>query len=78
MATMMGSLYSALIAANVPPDKAQAAAEEAYAGVRTNDTPIANLQNDFADLKADMRLVKWMVGALIALNVAMFVNQLFH
>jgi hypothetical protein len=78
MATMMGSLYNALIAANVPEEKAQAAAEEAYAGTRTHDAPITNLQSDVADLKADVRLLKWMVGAVLALNVTMFVNQIFH
>jgi tetrahydromethanopterin S-methyltransferase subunit D len=71
MATMMGNLYEALVAAGVDRGKAQAAAEEAYTGDRTYAA-------DVADLKADMRLVKWMLGALLALNVAMFVNQLFH
>jgi len=85
MATMMGSLYNALIAANVPEEKAQAAAEEAFAGTRTHDSDIKDLRGDIAgvrtditDLQSDMRLLKWMVGAVLALNVTMFVNQIFH
>jgi hypothetical protein len=67
MAVMMGNLYSALTAAGASEEKAQAAAEE-----------VASYDNAIADLRSDMRLVKWMLGALLALNVAMFVNQLFH
>jgi hypothetical protein len=64
---MMGNLYDALTAAGASREKAQAAAEE-----------IANHDNAIAELKSDMRLIKWMVGALLALNVAMFVNQVFR
>jgi hypothetical protein len=78
MAAMLGNLYDALIEAGASPDKAQAAAEEAYADDRIHDGDIKDLKAAVADLQADMRLVKWMLGALIALNVAMFVNQLFR
>jgi len=66
MAIMMGNLYEALKGAGASEEKAKAAAEE-----------IANYDNAIADLKSDMQLVKWMLGALIALNVAMFVNQIY-
>jgi hypothetical protein len=61
MATMLGNLYAALIEAGASPDKAQAAAEEA-----------TRHEYDIADLKSDVRLLKWMVGLVIALNLAMF------
>jgi hypothetical protein len=63
MALMMGNLYDALKSANVPEDKAQKAAEE-----------VASREADIADLKSDMKLLKWMLGAVLALEVAQFVN----
>ena len=65
MALMMGNLYDALRSANVPDDKAQRAAEEG-----------AGFENQIGDLKADMKLLKWMVGAILALEVAQFAQAL--
>ena len=46
-----------------PDDKAQKAAEE-----------VASREADIADLKSDMTLVKWMLGAVLAIELAQFVN----
>ncbi len=56
MALMLGVLYDALIAANVPGDKAQKAAEEA-----------AGYENRVARIEGDLTLLKWMVGFNTAL-----------
>lgn len=60
MAVMLGKLHAALIAAGVEPDTAREAAEE-----------VAAYDRDIADLKADVKLLKWMVGTntLITLGV---------
>jgi hypothetical protein len=55
MAVMMGNLYSALRAGNVPEDKARAAAEEA-AGYETRLTRI----------EAIVTMHTWMLGVVIA------------
>ena len=65
IALMMGNLYDALRAANVPDDKAQRAAEE-----------VAGFETQIGDLKSDMKLLKWMVGAILALQIAQFVQTL--
>jgi hypothetical protein len=59
MALMLGALYDALLAGNVPSDKAQKAAEEAAA-----------YENRLARIEGDLTLIKWMVGFSIALIVA--------
>jgi hypothetical protein len=63
MAIMMGKLYAALRAGEIPEDKAIAAAEE-----------VAGFENRLAD----MRLVKWMLGFDLALTVAIAVKLFLH
>jgi hypothetical protein len=58
MALMLGSLYDALLSANVPEEKAKKAAEEAAA-----------YENRLARIEGDLSVVKWMVGFNIALVV---------
>jgi hypothetical protein len=73
---MLGQLYDALRAGNVPDDKARAAAEE-----------VANYEGELAKLRlemgerfremgerigrvgADVRLLKWMMGFVLAFQV---------
>jgi glutathione S-transferase len=59
MAVMMGRLYAALREANVPEDKATAAAEE-----------IAAYDNRLAAIESRLAVLTWMVGSTIALVVA--------
>jgi len=58
---MLGKLYQALRAGNVPDDKAIEAASE-----------VAEYKNDIADLKSDVRLLKWMIGFVLAGQAATF------
>lgn len=60
MPLMLGKLYDALKAAKVPEDKAREAAEE----VAT-----------YEEVKSDVSLLKWMVGAVIALVLGVFWMQ---
>jgi hypothetical protein len=65
MASMMGNLHNALIEAGASREKAQAAAEEAYAGAHTNDAAIA-------DLTQRVKLMQWMLGVVMAGVLAIF------
>jgi len=58
MALMMGSLYDALKAANVPEEKAARAAEE-----------VASYENRPASLENKVDRLTWMVSANIGLTV---------
>jgi hypothetical protein len=75
MALMLGQLYDALRAGNVPDDKVRAAAEE-----------VANYEGELTKLRLDMserlnrvewelRLHRWMIGFLIALVLGVFALQ---
>jgi hypothetical protein len=58
---MITEVYDAFIAAGAPDDKARKAAET-----------LAGFENRFAKIEADLNLVKWMIGANIAMTIATF------
>jgi hypothetical protein len=51
MALMLGALHQALLGAGASDDEARKAAEE-----------VAGYEHDLAEVKTDLRLLKWMVG----------------
>lgn len=63
MALQLGALRDALIEAGASGEKAGAAAEE-----------IAAYERDMADLRSDVRLIKWSQGIIIAGIVAILVK----
>jgi hypothetical protein len=63
MAIMMGKLYAALRAANVPDKEAVEAAED-----------VAGFETRLSSLSADVRLLQWMGGFNIALSVAILLK----
>jgi hypothetical protein len=71
MALMLGQLYEALRAGNVPDDKARAAAEE----VANYEGEIGGLRLELGEVKADVRLLKWMMGFPIAVVLGVFALQ---
>ena len=64
MAIMMGKLYAALRAANVPDREATEAPEE-----------VAALETRISNISADVRLLQWMGGFNIALSVAILLRR---
>ncbi|MGH9172931.1 MAG: hypothetical protein ACRD1H_01170, partial [Vicinamibacterales bacterium] len=77
MALMLGQLYDALRAGNVPDDKARAAAEEVanYEGELTKlrlemDERFREMGDRIGRVEADVRLLKWMMGFVLAFQVA--------
>jgi hypothetical protein len=82
MALMLGQLYDALRAANVPEDKARAAAEE----VTSYRGGLANLRGEAREfsremaeglgrIESDLRVLKWMTGCLLALTIGTFAME---
>lgn len=63
MATMIKEVFEAFRAANVPDDKAMAAAEA-----------IAGYENRFAKIESAQRLHSWMLTVNTALLIAIFVK----
>lgn len=67
MATMISEVYDAFIAAGTPEDKARKAAEA-----------LADYENRFSRIDAELVVVKWMVGFGIALNIAILTRLFLH
>jgi hypothetical protein len=71
MALMLGQLYEALRSGNVPDDKARAAAEK----VANYEGELTRLPTKLGEVRSDVRLLKWMLGFLIALVLGVFALQ---
>jgi hypothetical protein len=80
---MVGQLYDALRAGNVPDEKARAAAEE----VANYEGELTKLRVQFGErftevgetigrVEADVRLLKWMMGFVLVFQVANLFLQL--
>jgi hypothetical protein len=91
MTTMVAERYDALIAAGSPEDKARKAAEamagfdayeQRFIRVETDiadvKRDVAELKRDVAELKRDNLLMKWMLGFVLAFQVAIFFKLLVH
>ena len=84
MTTMIAELYDALIAAGSPEDKARKAAgamagfdvyEQRFVRVEAD---IAGLKQDMTEVKRDLFLLKWMMGFLLAFQIAIFIKLFLH
>ena len=66
MAIMLSKTYEALKAAGAPDDKAREAAEE-----------IAAYDNRLANIEADVRPLKWMMGLVLAGVLSLVIKAFF-
>jgi hypothetical protein len=67
VSTMISEVYDAFIAAGAPEDKARKAAEA-----------LADHENRFSRIDAELIVLKWMVGFAVALNVAILTRLFIH
>ena len=70
MTMMVADVYDALLAAGAPEDRAARAAQ-ALAGY---DNRFNKVDADFAKVNADLALLKWMVGLVVAGTVALIIK----
>jgi hypothetical protein len=91
MTTMIAELYDALLAAGSPEDKARKAAE-AMAGFDAYEQRLVRIETDLSELKRDVAdlkrgqanlerdnlLIKWMLGFVLAFQVALVLKLFLH
>jgi hypothetical protein len=91
MTTMIAELYDALLAAGAPEDKARKAAE-AMAGYEAYEGRFVRIESDLHELKGtvssidrrlsvlegEVRLLKWMIGFVLAFLVAISIKLFVH
>ena len=85
MALQLGALRDALIEAGASEVRAQRAAEELagyereFAGIRGDmQQGFAKVDQQFAVVRGDINLLRWMAGANFALTLAVFVKLFIH
>lgn len=74
MATMISEVYDAFIAAGAPEDKARKAAE----ALANYDRRFDGIEREVLKVQAEILLLKWMVGFVIALDVAILARVFFN
>jgi hypothetical protein len=67
MSSMQSEVFEAFRAIDVPEDKALKAA-----------TALSRRDNDVTSLKADMLLLKWMLGFVLAFQIAIAIKLFLH
>jgi hypothetical protein len=74
VATMISEIYDAFIAAGTPEDKARKAAE----ALTNYDQRFDRVEREMLRTQAELTLLKWMVGFVIALDVAILIRVFFR
>lgn len=74
MATMISEVYDAFIAAGAPEDKARKAAE----ALANYDQRFDRVEREILKVQAEQVLLKWMVGFVIALDIAILIRVFFR
>lgn len=66
MTTMISAVYDAFRSAGVPEEKARKAAEAMSSEATATKGGIVKLDKEIAAVRADISLLKWMVGVVMA------------
>lgn len=74
MATMISEVYDAFIAAGAPEDKARRAAE----ALASYDNRFSRIESELVKVQSELALLRWIGGAILALNVAILARLLFQ
>jgi hypothetical protein len=74
MTTMIAEVYDALLAAGSPEDKARKAAE----AIASYENRFTSMDQRFAKIEGDLKLLTWMVGFNLAASVGLIFLFLRH
>ena len=71
---MISEVYDAFLASGTPEDKARKAAE----ALANYDQRFDGIEREILKVQAETGLLKWMVGFVIALDIAVLIRVFFH
>jgi hypothetical protein len=79
---MQTEIFEAFRAIGIPEDKALKAAEALSRRndetVKIHENRLAKIEADMASLKIDIAILKWMMGFVLAFQVAIFAKLFLH
>ena len=74
MATMISEVYDAFVAGGTPEEKARKAAE----ALANYEGRFTRIDGELLVLKGELLVLKWMVGFVVALDVAILIRVFFR
>ena len=77
MTTMITEVYDALRSAGADEQKARAAAEAIAAHQRDATELRTEIRTEFADIRSELKLLKWMMGLVLAGIVSLIIKAFF-
>jgi len=76
MSTMIVEVYNAFKKAGVPEEDAQKAAEALSQSTTATKSDIDKIEKEIVEIKGEIKLVKWMIGLVIAINAIPLIKDL--
>ena len=73
MTTMIAEVYDALKSAGADEEKARAAAE----AIATHQRDTTELRTEFSDIRGELKLLKWMLGLVLAGIASLVIKAFF-
>lgn len=78
MSTMITEVYKAFKKPGVPEEDAQKAAEAISQRSSATRSDIQKIEREIVEIKDEIKLTKWMIGLLIAINVIPMIKELIN
>lgn len=75
---MITQVYKAFKKAGVPEEDAQKAAEAISQRSSATRSDIQKIEREIVEIKGEIKLTKWMIGLLIAINVIPMIKELIN
>lgn len=76
MSTMIVEVYNAFKKAGVPEEDAQKAAEAISQTTTASKSDIEKIEKEIIEVKGGIKLTKWMIGLVIAINVIPMLKEI--
>jgi len=77
MSTMIIEVYNAFREAGVPEQEAQDAAEVLSNETTATKADTGTLEKQMVEINGEIKVIKWMIGLVIVINVIPFLKGLF-
>lgn len=78
MSTMIVEVYNAFKKAGVPEEDAQKAAEALSQSTTATKKDIEKIEKEIVEVKGEIKLVKWMIGLVIAINAIPLIKEILN
>jgi len=75
---MIVEVYNAFKKAGIPEEDAQKAAEALSQSTTATKSDIEKIEKEIIEIKGEIKLVKWMIGLVIAINAIPLIKDILN